>query len=116
MQLISTIIPLLLSSTITLAVPITKRDASTVLSDIASISSDVSSLTSDAVSYTGSLLQSLSLAITVDNLESSIKTATSDTTSSSAFTSAESDEILSAVTTLTPNIITLLSDLEAKVG
>ncbi|KAH8800306.1 hydrophobic surface binding protein A [Xylogone sp. PMI_703] len=113
-QLISTVVPLLLSSSLTLALPVTKRDASTVLSDISSISSDVATLISDALSYTGSLFQSLSLAITVDNLESSINTATSDTTLSSAFTDAESDEILSAVTTLTPNIITLLSDLEAK--
>jgi chemotaxis signal transduction protein len=117
MQLISTILPLLLASTLSLALPVTKtkRSASTVLSDIATISSDVATLTSDAASYTGGLFQSLALAITVDNLESAITTATSDTTSSTAFSSTDSDSILAAITTLTPKIVTLLSDLDAIV-
>jgi hypothetical protein len=58
----------------------------------------------------------LALAITVDSLESAITTATSDTTSSGTFSSADSDSILAAVTTLTPKILTLLSDLDAKVS
>jgi len=115
MQLMNTIVPFLLSTTLALALPATKRSASTVLSDISTISSDVATLTSDAVAYTGGLLQSLALAITVDNLESSITTATSDTTSSSAFDSTDSDSILAAVTTLAPKIVTLLADLDAKV-
>jgi hypothetical protein len=52
----------------------------------------------------------------VNSLESAITTATSDTTSSGTFNSADSDSILAAVTTLTPKIITLLSDLDAKVS
>lgn len=118
MQLISTLLPILLASTFTLALPVTKtkRSATTVLSDIASISSDVATLTSDAVAYTGGLFQSLALAITVDSLESAITTATSDTTSSGIFSSTDSDSILAAVTTLTPKIVTLLSDLDAKVS
>jgi Hydrophobic surface binding protein A len=118
MQLISTLLPLLLASSFTSALPVTKtkRSATTVLSDIASISSDVATLTSDAVAYTGGLFQSLALAITVDSLESAITTATSDTTSSGTFSSADSDSILAAVTTLTPKIVTLLSDLDAKVS
>ncbi|KAE9377739.1 hypothetical protein N431DRAFT_461324 [Stipitochalara longipes BDJ] len=116
MQLTSTLLPLLLASSFTSALPVTKskRSATTVLSDIASISSDVATLTSDAVAYTGGLFQSLALAITVDSLESAITTATSDTTSSGTFSSTDSDSILAAVTSLTPNIITLLSDLDAK--
>lgn len=115
MQLINTILPLVLASTISAIPTPTKRAASTVLTDIASISSYVATLTSDANAYTGGLFQSLGLAITVDDLESAITTATSDTTSSSAFSSTDSDSILAAATTLTPNIVTLLSDLNAKV-
>jgi hypothetical protein len=117
MQLLTTLLHLLLASTLSSALPVTKtkRSASTVLSDLASISSDVATLTSDATAYTGSLLQSLALAITVDSLESAITTATSDTTSSGTFDSTDSDNILAAVTTLTPKIVTLLSDLDAKV-
>jgi len=115
MQLISAIIPLLFASTLS-ALPVTntKRSVSTVLSDLTSISSDVATLTNDATSYTGSLIQSLSLAATVDSLESAITTATSDTTSSGTFSSTDSDSILAAITTLTPKIVTLLSDLDAK--
>jgi hypothetical protein len=118
MQFISTLLPLLLASTFTSAIPVskTKRSASTVLSDIASISSDVATLTSDAVAYTGNIFQTIGLAITVNSLESAITTATSDTTSSGTFSSTDSDSILAAVTTLTPKIVTLLSDLDAKVS
>jgi hypothetical protein len=117
MQLLTTLLPFLLTCTLTSALPVTKikRSVTTVLSDIASISSDVATLTSDATAYTGGLFQSLALAITVDSLESAITTATSDTTSSGTFSSTDSDSILAAVTTLTPNIVTLLSDLDAKV-
>jgi hypothetical protein len=117
MQLLTTLLTLLLTSTLSSALPVTKtkRSVSTVLSDLASISSDVATLTSDATAYTGGLFQSLALAITVDSLESAITTATSDTTSSGTFSSTDSDSILAAVTTLTPNIVTLLSDLDAKV-
>ncbi len=118
MQLINSLLPLLVFTSFTTALPVTKtkRSATTVLSDIASISSDVATLTSDAVAYTGGLFQSLALAITVDSLESAITTATSDTTSSGTFSSTDSDSILAAVNTLTPKIITLLSDLDAKVS
>jgi hypothetical protein len=117
MQLISTVLPLLLASTLSSAIPVTKtkRSATTVLSDFASISSDVATLTTDAAAYTGTLLQSLGLAITVNSLESAITTATSDTTSSGTFSSTDSDSILAAATTLTPKIISLLSALDAKV-
>ncbi|KAE8442791.1 hypothetical protein EG329_002824 [Mollisiaceae sp. DMI_Dod_QoI] len=114
MQLISTILPLLLSSTVSLALPVTKRTAATILSDISNISSGVATLTSDATAFTGGLLQSLALATDVESLESSITTTTSDATSSSTFTDAESDKILAALTTLTPQIVTLLTDLDAK--
>jgi len=118
MQFTNIILTLFFASSLSSALPVTKtkRSANTVLSDIASISSDVATLTSDAVAYTGGLFQSLALAITVDSLESAITTATSDTTSSGTFSSTDSDSILAAVTTLTPNIITLLSDLDAKVS
>lgn len=119
MHLLKTLIPLLLSSTFsfTLALPLklTKRSAPTLLTDITNISSDVATLTSDAIAYTGGLFQSLALAITVDSLESAITKATSDATSSSIFTSTGSDQILGAVTTFTPKIVTLLGGLDAKV-
>jgi hypothetical protein len=113
MQLTNSLV-LLLASTAA-ALPLTRRDATTVLSDLASISSDVATLTSDATSYTGSLFQSLALVINVDSLKSAITTATSDTTASSTFSTTDSSSIVSAVTALVPNIVTLLADLDAKV-
>jgi len=109
--------PIILSLlTFTTSLPLQQRSATTLLSDISTISGYVSTLTSDATSYTGGLLQSLGLAITVDSLESSLTTATSDATSSSTFSSTDSDSILAAITTLTPNILTLLADLDAIVS
>lgn len=105
---------LLLSSTVA-ALPLSKRSASTVLSDISSIASDVATLTSDATSYTGSLLQSLGLVVNVGSLKSAITTATSDTTAAGTFDSSDSSSITSAASALVPKIVTLLSDLDAKV-
>lgn len=117
MQL-TTIIPFLLSASLITAAPlsISKRTAATVLSDLSTISSDVKTLTTDAKAYTGSLIQSLALLVTVDDLESSLASATTDTTSSGAFSTADSASVTSAVTTLTPKIVTLLADLDNKVS
>jgi len=111
MQLIVTIVPLLLSSLAT-AVPLGKRSTATILSDISTISGYVTTLQSDAASYTGSLLQSLSLVVTVDNLESALTSATSAVTSSSAFDTADSTSITSAVSTLEPKVVALLTALD----
>jgi chemotaxis signal transduction protein len=72
-------------------------------------------LTSAAKTYTGSRLQSFALALIVDNLEDSLTAATTDTTASAAFDSSDSDNILTAVTVLIPNFVTLLDDLETIV-
>jgi hypothetical protein len=114
MQFTTSVI-LLLTSALTSAAPLKARDASTVLTDISNISSDVATLTSDVNSYNGNLLNSLGLITAVDNLKSSLTTGTSDTTSSSAFSDADSASIVSALQALVPNVVTVLSDLDAKV-
>jgi hypothetical protein len=111
----TTSVLLLLSSTLTTSIPLKARDASTVLTDISNISSDVASLTSDVTAYDGSLLSSLGLITDVNNLKSSLNTGTSDTTSSSAFSDADSASIVSALQTLVPSVTAVLTDLDAKV-
>ena len=98
------------------AAPLQKRDATTVLFDIATISGNVSTLTGEINSYSDSFTQSLALVNEVDSLSNSLKTATTDTSSSTAFSEADSESIANAISSLTPNIITLLSDLDAKVS
>jgi len=115
MQLIVTIVPLLLSS-LAAAIPLGKRSTSTILSDISTISGYVTTLQSDAASYTGGLLQSLSLVITVDELESALSSATSAITSASDFDAADSTSITSAVTTLEPKVVALLTALDGIVS
>lgn len=112
----TTSVLLLLSSTLTSSLPLTARDASTVLTDISNISSDVSTLTGDVTSYDGSLGASLGLVTAVNNLKSSLTTGTSDTTSSSAFSDADSASIVSALQTLVPSVTAVLTDLDAKVS
>ena len=114
MQLNNALI-LLLTSTVT-AVPISKRTAATVLGDISTISSDVATLTSDTLTYTGSIIQSIGLATTVNNLNTHLTTTTRDTIASGTFNGADSASILSAVQALAPRIVTVLGDLDAKVG
>ncbi|TVY82364.1 hypothetical protein LSUE1_G003898 [Lachnellula suecica] len=117
MQLIS-IIQVLLTAALVNAAPVStiskRADSATVVTDLASISSDIATLTTDALAYTGTLLQSFSLGVIVAGLESAITSATTDATASAAFTTAGSTSVTSAVTTLTPKIVTLLTDLGAK--
>jgi chemotaxis signal transduction protein len=118
MKFTTGIVSFLLTSALTAAAPlqnIQKRTAATVLTDINTISGYVAALTSAAKTYTGSRLQSFALALIVDNLEDSLTTATTDTTASAAFDSSDSDNILTAITVLTPNFVTLLDDLETIV-
>ena len=118
MKFTTGIVSFLLTSGLTAALPtqnIQKRTAATVLTDINTISGYVAALTSAAKTYTGSRLQSFALALIVDNLEDSLTTATTDTTASAAFDSSDSDNILTAITVLTPNFVTLLDDLETIV-
>ena len=118
MKFTTGIVSFLLTSALTAALPtqnIQKRTAATVLTDINTISGYVAALTSAAKTYTGSRLQSFALALIFDNLEDSLTTATTDTTASAAFDSSDSDNILTAITVLTPNFVTLLDDLETIV-
>jgi hypothetical protein len=118
MKFTTGIVSFLLTSALTAALPtqnIQKRTAATVLTDINTISGYVAALTSAAKTYTGSRLPSFVLALVVDNLEDSLTTATTDTTASAAFDSSDSDNILTAITVLTPNFVTLLDDLETIV-
>lgn len=110
----TTILPLALCALVT-AAPLQKRDAATVLSDICSISSDVSTLDGEVNAYTGSSSQALAIVSSINCLENTLQTATNDATSSDAFSEADSESIANAISTLTSSIITLLSDLDAKV-
>jgi hypothetical protein len=112
----TTVLPLSLAlCALVSAVPLQKRDAATVLSDISTISSDVSTLTSEVSSYNGSSSQSLAIVSEIECLENSLETATNDTASSAAFSEADSESIANAISALTSNVITLLEDLDAKV-
>ncbi|KAH8669588.1 hydrophobic surface binding protein A-domain-containing protein [Tricladium varicosporioides] len=115
MQLITTVITFLLASAFTVASPVhKKRDAAGVISGLKTLSSNVATLNSDALSYTGDLFQSITLAIHVNDLKTTIASTTTAATSSSAFSSTDSATITSAVSTLSPSITTLLGNLNAK--
>jgi hypothetical protein len=125
MQLVSTLLPLLLASTFTSAIPVSgmTRSASTILSDFDSINSDIDSISSDvatfnkiAVAWNGNILGLAALCIILQKLEFDLTTTAYAIASSGTFNSTESKSILSSVTTTTPNIVTLLSDLDAQVS
>lgn len=110
----TTILPLALCAFLS-AAPLQKRDAATVLSDISTISNAVATLDSEVNSYTGSSDQAMAVISSINSLENTLQTATSDTTSSSPFSESDSESIANAISSLTPNIVTLVSDLDAKV-
>lgn len=118
MQLVSTLLPLLLASTFTSAIPVSgiTRSASTILSDIDSISSDVATFTKIAVAWNGNIVGLAALCIILQKLESDLTTTAYAIASLGTFNSTDSKSILLSVTTLTPTIVTLLSDLDAKVS
>jgi len=109
-----TIINLFLASTLVSSLPITQRDAPTVLSDISMLSSCVSTLTANVGSYIGSEYQNSAMVTAFENLKSKIEIATSDTNASPLFTSDESQSIADAVQNLTSPVITLLIEIKAK--
>ncbi len=120
MRLIPTIFSLLLTSTVTTSLPLahslTTRDVINVLDDLTKISTSVSTLDSSAIAFAGSVAQVVALASTVSDLENAITTAVFDINSSSAFSSDDSASVLDAVNNLTPKLLALLSDLNAKVN
>lgn len=112
----TTSLVLLLASTLTYSLPLNTRDANTVLNDISDISSDVTSLDGNVKKFDGGIFSALGLITGVNNLKSSLTGATSDTTSSSAFSDTESGSIVSALQGLVPKVTTTLNDLNGKVG
>src|SRR5205823_244438 len=115
MLLFNTIVTVLGLSAVC-AAPLNKRDAATVLSDLSAIGTDVSTLDSDVNDFNGSILQAFPLQTAESNLVSAINTATSDTTSSSAFSTTDSTNIVNATEALTPLIVKVLNDLVGKVS
>jgi hypothetical protein len=94
---------------------IVKRTAATVASDIATVSSQLTTVDSAVNSFTGGLFQGLGLLIDFNTLKSDVTAATAEVTSTGALSSADSATIYSAVSALVTKIVTVLTDVEAKV-
>ncbi|KAJ4387379.1 hypothetical protein N0V93_007970 [Gnomoniopsis smithogilvyi] len=91
-----------------------KRTAATIESDIATISTDLTSFDASINKFTGTLIQALALLSAYDTLDAAVTTATSDITSTGTLDASDSDTIYTAVSSLTTQIETTLSDAVAK--
>lgn len=91
-----------------------KRTAATVESDIATISTDLTSFDASINSFTGKLVQALALLSAYDTLAGAVTTATSDVASTGALDASDSGTIYTAVSSLTTQVATTLSDAVAK--
>lgn len=99
-----------------LARPNHKRTAKVIESDISTVSSDLTTFDNDINKFTGSAIQALSLLSAYETLDSAVNTATSDITSTGTLSSSDSATIYTAVSSLTTQITTTLSDAVAKVS
>jgi len=107
---------ILLFVTAATALPaISKRTASTVLSDISTIDSDVKALTSATNSYDGGLLAAAPVSNDESTLEKDIKQGTSDAQATPQLSSSDTQATIAQVRSpLTPDVKDALDALVAK--
>ncbi|RAK97630.1 cell wall mannoprotein 1 family protein [Aspergillus ibericus CBS 121593] len=113
-MLTKSLLATLLAVSVATASPITKRDASTVLSDLKTILSDVETLESVVSTWDGSLLTALTILTDYNNLKSALDTAITDTAATSALSDSDSSSITSEVQTLGTTIVATLDTIIDK--
>jgi hypothetical protein len=92
-----------------------KRTAAQIQSDLATISKDLATLDKDVKAFTGSIFQGIGLISDVNSLEGAITSATSDVKSTGALSVADSTAIFTTLSSLSTQILTLLTDTQGKV-
>lgn len=99
-----------------LASPITKRTAATVETDIATIVTDLTAFDTAINKFTGTLVTALSVLSAYNTLDTAVNTATADITSTGTLDSTDSATIYAAVSSLTTQIASTLTDANAQVS
>ncbi|PVH72629.1 hypothetical protein DL98DRAFT_609861 [Cadophora sp. DSE1049] len=94
--------------------PVAKRDAALVLTDLQNVGTALNSLTTAVNAYNGGLTDAITISTLGTNLDTAIKTATTDATASAAWTTSQSASITSQLGTLTPQIQATLTALVNK--
>jgi hypothetical protein len=97
MQLLTTLFPLLLTSTLVFSTPITKRDTATVLGDLSMITRNVVYLSRELASYVAT--PSIGIATFSQHfsqLDKNIDTATAETNAVGSFNATDSEAVANA--------------------
>jgi hypothetical protein len=116
MQLLSTLFPLLLSSTLVFSVPIVKRDTAKVLGDLEMITRNVVYLTSELATFVASPSTGIAtFSQHFSDLDKNIGTTTTDTNAVGSFNSTDSEAIASSTTTFANDALALLQALTNNV-
>ncbi|PYI06446.1 hypothetical protein BO78DRAFT_368804 [Aspergillus sclerotiicarbonarius CBS 121057] len=113
-MLTKSLLTALLAVSLATASLITKRDASTVLSDLETVLSDVETLESVVSSWDGSLLTAVSILSDYNDLKSALDTAITDTEATSTLSDSDSSSITSEVQTLGASIVATLDTIIDK--
>ena len=92
-----------------------KRDAHTIANDLVSINSNVTALHTAINNYSGGVLSAIPIQTASNNLETAIKSATTDATNSSVVSDADAKSIIAYINgTVEPNIAGTVNALIAK--
>ncbi|KAH7305664.1 hydrophobic surface binding protein A-domain-containing protein [Rhexocercosporidium sp. MPI-PUGE-AT-0058] len=97
-----------------LTIPLGKRTAATIISDVSTINTNVQALTSAANAYTGGISNALKVQQAEQTLDKSIIQAGKDANATAALSSADSTKISDAIQSLIPNIDASIKAIEAK--
>lgn len=100
---------------IAIGIPLLKRDASMVLSDLSAIGNNLATLDSSVQNFDGSPLSSIPVAQNEGAVVTILDQAISDANSSVAFNSTDSVAVTNASIGLEPTIFRTLNDISAKV-
>jgi hypothetical protein len=106
---------LVLFATAVTAAAIKRRDAATILTDLANIDTATNTLNADVNAWDGTVLGALGIAQDGTDIATLVNQATTDTQATSTLDSADTESILDYITnTGTPDIETALNALVAR--
>lgn len=88
---------------------------STLLGDLAQLRTDLTTMDADVKSFTGSFRGVLAVTLDEAKVEQDLDRVTDDVRGSSPFTAGDSHEVVEGIVALDPIVVSLLSDVVAKV-
>jgi hypothetical protein len=117
MQLLNTLFPLLLTSTLVFSAPFAKRDTATVLGDLSTITRNVVYLSRELASFVATPSVGIStFSQHFSQLDKNIDTATADTNAVGSFNATDSEAVANSASGFANDALNLLIALMNNVN